>query len=153
MHEVGGFDRGHFSQKLNGPGLRYEVGLNIRNGRIVWVHGGVWCGEGNDLTLAREKYTDAVDCGELTIADRGYPDGNFFITPNTRPETAQAQKVIMSRHETVNKRLRQFNILQHVFRHDIAKHPNCFYAVATLTELMIEWGEELFQISLDAIDI
>lgn len=52
----------------------------------------------------------------------------------------------MSRHETVNRRMKQFQALKQVFRHNITKHPMVFYAVANLTQLMIENGEPLFKI-------
>ena len=58
-----------FSHKFNGPGLRYEVGLSINNGDIVWVHGGVPCGDFSDLKLARSLYTSMISVGELTLAD------------------------------------------------------------------------------------
>jgi hypothetical protein len=50
-----------YSHKLNGAGLRYEVGLNIRTGDIVWVGGGVPCGEFNDLSLAQQRYCNSVN--------------------------------------------------------------------------------------------
>lgn len=50
------FDKLWFSHKFHGPGLRYEVGLNIRTGHIVWAFGGYPCGEYSDLTLSREAF-------------------------------------------------------------------------------------------------
>lgn len=137
------FDPRWFSHKFRGPGLRYEVGLNIRNGNIVWAFGGYPCGEYVDLKLAREAFALAVDDDERAMADKAYSDP-LFITPNIR--NSNRHKLIMSRHETVNKRLRQFLILKTEFRHDRRKHPMVFRAVANLTQLMMQNGEPLFNV-------
>ena len=52
-----------------------------------------------------------------------------------------------SRHETVNKRMKQFNVLKNCFRHDIEKHGYCFDAIAVITQLAIaKGGEPLFPV-------
>jgi len=50
------FDRKWYSHKFQGPGLRYEIGLCIRTGFIVWVYGGRPCGQCSDLKLARDAF-------------------------------------------------------------------------------------------------
>ena len=40
-----------FGHKSNGPGNRYEVGVCIRSGAIVWLHGPFPCGLKNDLQI------------------------------------------------------------------------------------------------------
>ena len=82
-------------------------------------------------------YTSVVDPNEMTVADEGYNDGNYFIH----------DRRIMSRHETVNRRLKQFGVLSQRFRHDRHLHPPCFHAVANLTQLMIANGEKLYELS------
>jgi hypothetical protein len=52
----------------------------------------------------------------------------------------------MCRHETINHRIRHFNILVNRFRHDLQLHPICFHSCVNLTQLMIENGEELYQV-------
>lgn len=78
------------------------------------------------------------------MADKGYREPRYFILPNETNKTIH--KRIMSRHETVNKRLKQFLILKQPFRHDLKKHPMVFKAVANLVQLMIENGEPLFSV-------
>lgn len=63
---------------------------------------------------------------------------SFYRTRIIEPQTA--------RHETVNRRMKRFQTSKQVFRHNIAKHSLVFYAVANLTQLMIENGEQLFSI-------
>ena len=40
-----------FSHKFKGPGLRYEVGLSILGGEIVWIGGPYACGLWPDLKI------------------------------------------------------------------------------------------------------
>ncbi|ETV65662.1 hypothetical protein H257_17657 [Aphanomyces astaci] len=111
------FDRKWYSHKFHGPGLRYEVGICIRTGNIVWVNGGLPCGEWPDLRFARDSYINMVRRGELTLADKGYNDPNYFIYPCPQLQNPRRHKDIMARHETVNKRMKQFGVLSGVFRH------------------------------------
>jgi hypothetical protein len=122
------------------------VGLCIRSGKIVWWNGGYPCGNFPDLKVAREAYIYMVDDGEMTLADKGYRDKKIFLLPEQTNQ--RLHKDIMSRHETVNKRLRQFRILYHSFRHSIEKHKTCFSAVLNITELILENGEPLFSVSV-----
>lgn len=142
------FNAGWYSHKLNGPGVKYEIGLCINSGHIVWVNGGVPCGVWSDLKLAREEYVLQVQPNELTIADDTYKDARYFIYPSGNPESAPTQKSIMARHETVNKRLKIFNVLNTAFRHNRELHPRCFHAIANITQLMLENGEPLFTVNL-----
>jgi hypothetical protein len=48
------------------------------------------------------------------------------------------------RHETINERLKNFHCLKVKFHHSASKHVACFWAVAVLTQLRIESGEEMF---------
>lgn len=124
------------SHKCRGPGLRYEIGLNIRTGHIVWADGGYPCGEYTDLKLAHELYVLMVINGEKTIATKGHKDDKFFILPNSANKSLHKQ--IMARHETVKRQLRCFQILKKTFRSDWSKHPTVFRAVTNITQLVIE---------------
>ena len=42
-----------FSKKFKGPGVRYEVGICIQTGWIVWLNGPFPCGEFPDLKIAK----------------------------------------------------------------------------------------------------
>lgn len=136
-----------WSHKFNGPGLRYEIGICIRTGEIVWAHGGVPCGEWPDLRLARNAVLDSLQPGERIIADRGYNDVNYFDIPNGNAFDVQKRR-ILARHETVNRRVKQFSCMNARFRHKLPLHPRFFHAVINLTQLMIENGEPLYQINL-----
>lgn len=138
------FDESYFSHKIKSSGLRYEVALSLCSGDIVWVYGSYPCGSYSDLRLARQAYVYQVYDGERTIADRGYPDPVFFILPN-KVNRAQ-HRVVLARHETVNKRLRQFQILSITFRHSLLKHNFVFLAVANITQLILKHEQPLFSV-------
>ena len=80
INEKKPYSNKYYSFKFNGPGLKYEIGVSIRNGVIVWVNGGVPCGI-NDLTLARSKLVKKLFPDEKIVADRGYRDDKYFICP------------------------------------------------------------------------
>ena len=100
------------------------------------------------LELARQCYVHAVDEGELTLADKGYRDPQFFRFPSPGDTSADAvrMKKIMARHETVNRRFKQFSVLSGKFRHDLSLHPASFHAVVRVTQIMIENGEPLYSV-------
>lgn len=144
INEPSPFNPSFFSHKFKSAGLRYEVGLCLRTGHIVWAYGGFPCGAYPDLKIARELFVDFLEPGERAMADRGYNDPTYFLLPD--PHNSTRHKTIMGRHETVNKRLRQFNILASKFRHEKSLHEKCFHAVVNLTQITIKKEEPLFSI-------
>ena len=137
----------YFSFKFNGPGLKYEIGVSIRNGVIVWVNGGVPCGM-NDLTLARSKLVRKLLPEEKIIADRGYRDDRYFIHPFLEDhEYAEMAKKIRARHENVNARIKIFKSVGGIFRHDLHKHVKCFFAVCNIVQITLKNGSPLPRIN------
>jgi hypothetical protein len=136
------FWRGWFSHKFKGPGVRYEVGLCIMTGHIVWIHGPFPCGKWPDLKIFRNALKQQLSPGEKVQADLGYcGEPDHIVLPTGVNDIGQN---VRARHETVNKRFKQWGILHRVFRHEVSKHQPAFGAVAVVTELAIEHGEELF---------
>ena len=63
------------------------------------------------------------------------------------------QACVRSCHETFNGRLKNWGILQQVFRHDIALHGTVVRACAVITQLMVENGEPLFAVEYSDSDL
>ena len=63
-----------------------------------------------------------------------------------------AQRV-RARQETVNKRFKQWGILNQVFRHDLIHHRDVFAAICVITQLAIENGEALFEVHYDDANV
>ena len=61
-------------------------------------------------------------------------------------ERKQIMCVVRQWHETVNRRMKQWQILKGDFRHDINLHHISFTAVAVVTHVAISNEESLFQV-------
>ena len=144
------WSRRWFSPKFKGPGVRYEIALCILTGDIVWVNGPFACGQWSDWKIFSEGgLASNLDPNERVEADDGYEHGDpqlvksrsgiFHGGPGIRNR-------VRARQETVNKRLKQFNVLSSVFRHGALKHGVVLETVAVLTQLSFRRGEGLFQI-------
>jgi hypothetical protein len=152
IQEPSPFSKRWYSHKLNKAGLRYEVGVSLKGGDVVWIHGPFPCGEWPDISIFRSCLKLHLDKGERVEADNGYSGeeplscktpGGFY----SRSENMDADRArLRSRHETVNMRLKVFNILNNKYRHGRQDHAFVFRAVAVLVQLAIESGEPLFKL-------
>lgn len=148
------FSKKWFSHKFKGAGLRYEIAVSLQKGHIVWVHGPFPCGSYPDISIFRQSLKHYLGKNERVEADDGYhgDDPIYIKTPrglSSLSEGAKAKELrhrIRSRHETVNKRIKDFSILSQVYRHKLIDHCHVFRAVVVLTQLAIENGEPLFEI-------
>jgi len=136
------FDKAWFSHKFKGPGLRYEVGVCIQTGHIVWTNGPYRCGKWPDIKIAKEKLFRCLDAGEKVIADNGYgTSGVYTIIPKNieNPSVKHVHGMIRARHEIVNRRLKQWQVLGGGrYRAALHKHKKYFGAVAVITQVVLE---------------
>ena len=142
-----------YSYKFKGPGLRYEIAIVIMTGMIAWVNGPFPCGAINDTKIFMEGLCNELDDYERVEADEGYKslDPEFCKTPYgytsiSDPERKELQNRVRARQETINKRLKQFGVLNRVYRHDIEDHMDIVHAISVLIQLQMMNGEPLFQI-------
>jgi len=147
----GGTSDPFYSWKLNGPGLAYEVALSIIGGDIVMING-PYPATTNDIMMSRDNLKQHLaEAGEKVEADDGHRGEPSLVNPKfaSSEEFAAMQSRVRHRHETVNKRLKQFKCLKADFHHGVLHHQICFFAVAVLTQLAIEDGEPLFPVKYD----
>jgi hypothetical protein len=137
-----------YSHKLNGPGLRYEIAICIQTGEPVWINGPFPCGSWPDLRIARYALVDVLDSGEYYLADGGYRDGNqYSVTPTGLHLFDDRQNsVVRARHETLNKRYKDWGALRQLYRHDRVSHAKVFRAIANIVQVTIMNGEPLFEV-------
>lgn len=155
IYEPEPFDDKWYSHKINGPALRYEVGVCIKTGWIVWINGPFPAGRYPDLTIARLSLIHFLDDGEYYCADGGYSDGNQWSnTPNGLHDYEQRTKSLArARHETVNRRFKIFDCLKQQYRHHLGFHGTMFRAVANIVQLTLQYElEPLFSIEYDEAD-
>ena len=141
-------NRKFYSHKFKGPGLRYEIGICIKTGHIVWYHGPFPCGAFPDLKIFRLKLKECLLPGEKVIADQGYK-GEFRVCTKLNAEDEihkKSMSVARARHETVNRRLKQWQSLQQIWRHDRSKHEHVFQSVCVLTQIEFENHRPPFQV-------
>ena len=76
-YEPGGrFDTQMYSKKHNGPGIKYEVGICIRTGLIVWINGPFKAGEMNDLQVFESMLEGLLYEWEFVEVDSRYRGNN-----------------------------------------------------------------------------
>lgn len=137
-----------YSHKLNGSGLRYEIAICIQTGVPVWINGPFPCGSWSDLRIARDALVDALDAGEYYLADGGYRDGNQYSeTPSGMHLFGDRQKsVVRARHETLNKRYKDWGALRRLYRHSRVSHSKVMHAIANIVQVTILNGAPLFEV-------
>lgn len=140
------------SHKFKGKSaLRYELGTDIEKGELAWLNGPYPAGKWADITIFRHVLMHQLDENERVEADDGYIGEAprkvkcpaSFVNP-IENEAMQAR--VRNRHETVNGRMKQWEILNVPFRGDIAMHGTVFRAIAVITQLAIRNGEPLFSV-------
>lgn len=143
------FDKKWYSEKLNGPGVKYEVAVCIKTGEITWFKG-PFPASASDSTIFKEDLATKLLQYEGVEADagyRGHPALKNKMTSVSREQRKQ-KGVVRSRHEIINSRLKQFNVLNFPFRHlklgspdMLFKHGICFGAIVVITHLKMRSGE------------
>ena len=135
------YDAGYFSQKLNGPGLKYEVGVAINSNNIVWINGPFKAGE-SDLNIYRECLREYLCDDEGVECDQFYQGDPRLKNPKVHQGARyrRQKKEVRARQENLNARLKRFKVLDDSFRHDLSKHGECFRAVAVLTQIGLNHG-------------
>lgn len=81
------------------------------------------------------------------MADKGYKGDPRIHTPLDAKDVFhyEAMGRARARHETINRRFKQFGILSKCFRHHRSLHSYAFLAAAAIVELEIETGHPAFQ--------
>jgi hypothetical protein len=112
-----------YSGKKKKHTMKYEIGISIQTGLIVWLGGGV-SGAVHDMTIAKDgllqQYPD-----KLFISDKGYFGNEQFITPFKSPSTEAEQlwnSILRSLRVSVEHtygRIKIFHCLNTPWRHNI----------------------------------
>ena len=141
-----------YSKKSAGPALRYEVATSIHSSDIVWISN-PYPGGFSALTIFQDGLRDKLkeEC-ESAEADDSYcrdnplRGGPYVKCPATAKiswsEDPQCLKErVQMRNATISEKLKDFGVLNQMFRHDIGKNVHCFLAVAVIVQLAKEGGE------------
>lgn len=143
IYEPQSFSDMWYSHKFKGPGLRYEIGVCIFTSQISWANGPFPCGRYNDNKIYQCHLKEKLQNNEVVVADDGYTDHTCIQNISVNGVNP---KRILARHENLNRRMKQFNILGHRFRHDKNLHQKCFFAVLNIVQILIRTIDPLFDL-------
>ena len=147
------FDPGYYSHKLEHAGLRYEIGICIKTGWIVWVNGPFPCGDWPDLRIARSSLHHELCADEVCAADTGYMDQHGFSFNPNKGEIdfeERTHALARARHETVNNLFKKYNSLRTMWRHPREKHGIVVHAITKIVQLgLLSQGKGTFSIEYD----
>jgi hypothetical protein len=132
--------------------LRYEIGVDILAGNIVWVNGPYAAGKYTDIKIFCRGLAHWLDEHERVEADNGYigeaPQKVKFPGCASNPTENQAmQNQVQSRHESLNGWLKNWAIMTSLYHHDLMENGNVFRAIAVITQISINVGEKLFEVN------
>lgn len=146
-----------YSQKSNGAGLSYELGIAIHHNQLCWINGPFPAGT-NDMAIFKQPdgLMTRMPQGKRAIADQGYVGEPWMLSTRNPLDSAplkQFKSRAKGRHESFNSRLKWFNILSHEFRgkdspssNKLDKHKRVFGACCILVQYEMENGRPLFEV-------
>ena len=65
------FSKQWYSYTFNGPVIKYEIGVSIQMGHIIWING-PFLGKWNDDTILQRNLKGKLGSGELVEANDGF---------------------------------------------------------------------------------
>ncbi len=132
-------------------GLRYEIGVDILAGNIVWINKPYAAGKYPDIKIFHNGLAHWSDEHERVEADDGYigkaPRKVKCPGCTSNPtKNQEMQNRARSRHESLNGWLKNWEILKSMYRHVIMENGNVFRAIAVITQISINTGKQLFEV-------
>lgn len=127
------FHKRWFSQEMKGPGLWYEIALQIYSLKLRWIHGPYPC----DSHLGNKIFTKLLSRilkGTEVVADEGYSQVACITKTSFQKHSVQLRKnqKILVRHENVSRFSKHFYALSHRFRHLLHVYQKVFFAVSNV---------------------
>ncbi len=97
--------------------------------------------------------SNLLELGKCVKANNGYVGrADKVKCPNkdcNPPKNLGMQLAARSHHEAFNGHLKNWGILEKVYRHSITVHDMVFYACAVITQLSVANGEPQFEVEYD----
>lgn len=150
INEPSQFDPMWYSHKYNGPAIRYELGVSIHTGWIVWTHGPFPAGDFTDLEIFRLGLKAELAPYEKVEADLGYCGDAKVRTPTDYDNNQQwrwQKGKARARHETINGVLKEFKILSTPYRSSLTYHYLILNAIVGIVQSEILEGRATYQLA------
>jgi len=126
-----------FSHKFNGPGLAYEIAIDLFTSKVVWVRGPYKAGH-SDRQIYKKELRQKIPQGKKVVADGGYASKKSpeLATPNALDpkELLTFKARARMRQESFHSRLKKFDCLNEPFRHSVDRHHTCFMAACVIAQ-------------------
>jgi len=142
-----------FDHKSNGPGLSYELALDVWKSRLVWAKRKPITKDNDRKFFARAGgLRSKIPDGKKAIADRGYrgKGGDAKVaTPNSfdHPLLKEFKARARMRQESFNQRIERFGALAAGrFVHSKERHEDIFFAVCVICCYEMELVSPLFDV-------
>ena len=131
--------------------------MAIHSGNIVAINGPFRPDNWPDINIFRDRTMGMLLEGERIEADDGYrgepgsidlPGDCLGRGDNYVAQWQQRRRKgwVRARHETINRRFKQFQCLNRVYRHAVETHAICFRACVVFTQLGIDFGEHVWDL-------
>ena len=143
----------YFSHKFGDAAHMYELAVSIFHNAIVHVSG-PYPAATHDLAVFRQSLMGKLEKleGRKAIGDSGY-QGESGEGKTVSISTTQDSKAVRkfkgrakARQESLNSRLKRFNIMDHRFRHRLDRHKLAFEAVVVILQYQLEDENPLFDV-------
>jgi len=135
----------YYSGKKKQHTIKYEIGIQLTSGKIVWMAGGD-PGSVHDLEVSRAcGVIGKLLPGEMILADKAYIGEDCFLHP-FKPATTEEEQAfnstISSIRETVEHtigRIKLFQFTQHKWRHHLDLHIIAFKVLCHVLNIELEF--------------
>lgn len=105
------------------------------------MHGPFPAGEWTDARIVRDALTGFLCSDENYVADAGYRGCDGAITPTGYNTNRDRQcSVFRARHETINRKLKEFGCIAQRSRHTPDQHGVMFQAVVNLVNMKLKYS-------------
>ena len=135
----------YYSRKKKRHTIKYEIGIQLTSGKIVWLVGGT-PGSVHDLSMTRHfGLIPLLLPGEMVLADKAYIGEACFVCPFKgviTNEQAEFNSIISSIRETVEHtigRIKLFQFLKQQWRHHVDLHPIATRVVCHALNIELEF--------------
>jgi ABC-type ATPase with predicted acetyltransferase domain len=115
--------------------LRYELGIDILVGNLVWIQGQYSAGKYTDIKIFNKVLRNFLEPGERVEADKGYRGHPDKSESGGESDDAGEGEGTSQDAERLAEEL---GILSQVFRHHITMHGDVYRACAVVSQLTVE---------------
>ena len=138
--------RDFHSHKFKKSAFRYEVACSILGPYICCISGPYPAGLWSDIEIFRDCLLTYLEDFKQVETDDGYlGEAPLYKSCPAmigfEEERKKMTRRVNSQQETINKRFKQWEILNVPFRHDLLDHRNVIVAIACITQVAMLNGE------------